>query len=64
LNETNENLLSKVILYYEQLKTGMAIEPCQMTVNELRTEVMASVEDAHKGLGISVDAARARHPRI
>jgi hypothetical protein len=37
MSETDENLLLKVIHYYEQLKAGMTVEPCQMTINELRT---------------------------
>jgi hypothetical protein len=64
LNESDENLLLKVILYYNHLKIGMTVEPCQMTVSELRNEVMTSLEDASNGLGVSVEVARARHPRV
>jgi hypothetical protein len=38
--------------------------PCRMTVEELREEVRESVKDAEKGLGITVEQARAIHPRI
>jgi hypothetical protein len=34
-------------------------KPCRMTVQELRNEAMASVEDARKGLGVSIETARA-----
>ena len=35
--------------------------PCQITKNELRNEVMQSVNDAEKGLGITIAEARKRH---
>jgi hypothetical protein len=39
-------------------------EPCQMTEQEMRYEVMLSVEDADKGLGITLAEARKRHLAI
>ena len=36
-------------------------EPCQMTEIEMRYEVMQSVRDAEKGLGITLADARKRH---
>jgi len=36
-------------------------EPCQMTETEMRYEVMQSVKDAEKGLGITLAEARKRH---
>jgi len=36
-------------------------EPCQMTEIEMRYEVMQSVKDAEKGLGITLSEARKRH---
>jgi hypothetical protein len=36
-------------------------EPCRMTEMEMRYEVMQSVEDAEKGLGITLSEARKRH---
>jgi hypothetical protein len=38
--------------------------PCQMTVAELRAEAEQSVLDAQNGWGISIEEARALHPRI
>ncbi|MDR3262667.1 MAG: hypothetical protein LBT78_12675 [Tannerella sp.] len=38
--------------------------PCRMTADELRAEVIQSVKDARNGLGITVEQARARHPRL
>ena len=35
--------------------------PCQMTVNEMRYEVMQSLQDAEKGLGVTIKEARSRH---
>jgi hypothetical protein len=37
--------------------------PCRMMVEELRAEVQESAKDAEKGLGITVEEARAMHPR-
>jgi len=36
-------------------------EPCQMTEIEMRYEVMQSIKDAEKGLGITLAEARKRH---
>ena len=36
-------------------------EPCKMTEVEMRLEVMQSVKDAEKGLGITLADARKRH---
>jgi hypothetical protein len=38
------------------------IQPCHMTVDELKAEVRQSVEDAGNGLGITIEQARRRHP--
>jgi hypothetical protein len=38
------------------------VQPCRMTVDELKTEVQQSVEDAANGLGITIEQARKRHP--
>ena len=35
-------------------------EPCRMTEAELRREVMQSIEDAEKGLGVTLAEARKR----
>ena len=35
-------------------------EPCRMTEMEMRREVMQSIEDADKGLGITLAEARKR----
>ena len=40
---------------------GKIKEPCQMTEMEMRSEVMQSVKDAEKGLGITLAEARKRH---
>jgi hypothetical protein len=36
--------------------------PCHITVDELKAEVLQSVEDAGNGLGITIEQARKRHP--
>jgi hypothetical protein len=38
--------------------------PCRMTIDELKAEVRQSVEDAGNGLGITLEQARMRHPRL
>ncbi|MDR3269652.1 MAG: hypothetical protein LBT83_11385 [Tannerella sp.] len=38
--------------------------PCRMTADALRTEVIQSVKNARNGLGITIEQARARHPRL
>ena len=35
--------------------------PCQMTETEMRYEVMRSIKDAERGLGITLTKARKRH---
>jgi hypothetical protein len=45
-----------------QIYSGEDNYPCRMTVEELRAEVRESVEDAKKGLGITVEQARSIHP--
>ena len=43
----------------------MSIEkPCQMSVSEMRYEVMQSVKDAQKGFGITLSEARRRQPKF
>ena len=36
--------------------------PCCMAIDELKTELQQSVEDANNGLGITIKQARKRHP--
>ena len=36
-------------------------EPCQMTETEMRYEVIQSIEDAEKGLGVTLAEARKRY---
>ncbi|MDR0232130.1 MAG: hypothetical protein LBI82_08435 [Dysgonamonadaceae bacterium] len=36
-------------------------EPCRMTETELRCELKQSIEDAEKGLGVTLVEARKRH---
>jgi len=38
--------------------------PCRMTLDDLKTELRLSVEDAQKGLYITIEQARKRHPRL
>ena len=40
------------------------VSPCLMTIDELRTELRQSVEDARNGLYITIEQARKRHPRL
>ena len=38
--------------------------PCRMSIDELKTELRQSIEDARNGLYITIEQARARHPRL
>ena len=49
---------------YQRMNAVSATFPCSMTIDELKAEVMQSVEDAQNGLGITIEQARNRHPRI
>ena len=45
-------------------RTKSGVPPCQMTIDELKTEVQQSVEDAKNGSYITLEQARTRHPRL
>jgi len=38
--------------------------PCRMTIDELKTELYQSIEDAKNGLYITIEQARQRHLRL
>ena len=40
------------------------LPPCRMSLDELKTELRLSVEDAQKGLFFTIEQARKRHPRV
>lgn len=41
-----------------------AVLPGQVTIAELKTELRQSLEDSRNGLGITLEQARARRPRL
>jgi hypothetical protein len=50
LNEKNENVLTKVLTYFKEIKKATLEPPCQMTVEELKVEVEQAVIDYENGL--------------
>lgn len=58
-----QNLAKMHLIHIIKTKPTLG-EPCKMTVEELRNEVVESIEDVRKGLGVSIENARAKHPRM
>ena len=58
--ENTPTIVSEPAIAY---RTKPAVLPCCMTIDELKSEVMQSVEDAKNSSYITLEQARARHPR-
>lgn len=56
-NTENEQALDKLLSYAHDIlhSASLPVSPCQMTVDELRTEVIESIEDIKNGNTISHD---------
>jgi len=51
-------------LIFEQEKKVAKTPPCQFTVEELRTEITKSLRDFEKGNYVTIEAMRAKRPRL
>ena len=38
--------------------------PCRMSLDELKSELCQSIEDAQRGVYFTIEQARKRHPRL
>jgi hypothetical protein len=48
LSEEDESVLTNVVTYFRKLKEKK-VPPCQMTVKELRQDVLEAMDDIQKG---------------
>ncbi|MDR0866359.1 MAG: hypothetical protein LBO74_15725 [Candidatus Symbiothrix sp.] len=53
LNENDENILQKLMIFFKNTEKKVGTQSWQMTVEELRTEVMQAEEEYEKGLCIT-----------
>jgi hypothetical protein len=64
LNETDENIVKKLIISFRNVKETTPISPCRFSVEEIRNIATNAIRDAKQGLGKSIEEVRAIHPRI
>jgi hypothetical protein len=64
LNETDANIVRKLMVFFKNVKAPISTPPCQFTVEEIKSIAANAVKDAKLGLGKSVEELRVMHPRI
>ncbi len=63
LEERNEDVLKKVMAYFKKVKKTTLKLPCQMTLEELKTEITQAKKDYEQGNYITNDSMRKKHLR-
>jgi hypothetical protein len=49
LNERNENVLKRVMAYFEQERNAVENPPCRFSVEEMRERIINAEEEINKG---------------
>lgn len=61
LNENNEDVLQKVIVYFKEIRKETLSFPCQMTEDELKKEVEQAEKEIALGNYVTQEEMRKKH---